>query len=163
MQNLRKIAPYEISSSMSNFNNNFKWKQYFELSLELAGVKNVEEITNITGDKKPRSEAKLRSSVSRAYYAAFCIARNYLRDELDDPRLKKQNNDVNEHQYVANELENSKDKILSKAGKDLSRLRIYRNQSDYDDSIRNIAATAEMSIRLADNVIRSINAKLPPE
>jgi uncharacterized protein (UPF0332 family) len=148
---------------MSNFNNNFKWKQYFELSLELAGVKNVEEITNITGDKKPRSEAKLRSSVSRAYYAAFCIARNYLRDELDDPRLKKQNNDVNEHQYVANELENSKDKILSKAGKDLSRLRIYRNQSDYDDSIRNIAATAEMSIRLADNVIRSINAKLPPE
>jgi hypothetical protein len=42
---------------------------------------------------------------------------------------------------------------MSKAGKDLSRLRIYRNQSDYDDSVRNIASTAEMSIRLADSII----------
>ena len=68
---------------------------------------------------------------------------------------------MNEHKYVADELNNSRDNILSKAGKDLSRLRIYRNQSDYDDNVRNIASTAEMSIRLADNIIRSINSKLP--
>jgi uncharacterized protein (UPF0332 family) len=146
---------------MSNFSNKFNWQDYFDLSLELANINNIEEVSNLTNDRKPRSEAHLRSSVSRAYYAAFCIARNYLRDELDDPRLKKQNNDVNEHQYVADELKNSRDKILNKAGTDLSRLRIYRNQSDYDDSIRNITSTAEMSIRLADNIIRSINAKLP--
>ena len=146
---------------MSNFNNKFDWRDYFDLSLELAGINSVEEVSDITKDQKSRSESHLRSSVSRAYYAAFCIARNYLRDELDDPRLKKQNNDVNEHKYVADELNNSRDKTLSKAGKDLSRLRIYRNQSDYDDSVRNIASTAEMSIRLADNIIRSIDSKLP--
>jgi uncharacterized protein (UPF0332 family) len=146
---------------MSNFNNKFNWRDYFDLSLELADINNLEEVSNITKDQKYRSESYLRSSVSRAYYAAFCIARNYLRDELDDPRLKKQNNDVNEHKYVADELNNSRDKILSKAGKDLSRLRIYRNQSDYDDIVRNIASTAEMSIRLADNIIQSINSKLP--
>jgi hypothetical protein len=102
---------------MLNFNNKFNWRDYFDLSLELAEIDNVEEVSNITKDRESRSESHLRSSVNRAYYAAFCIARNYLRDELDDPRLKKQNNDVNEHKYVADELNNSRDNILSKAGK----------------------------------------------
>jgi hypothetical protein len=71
---------------MSNFNNKFNWKDYFDLSLELADINNFEEVSNITKDQKYRSESHLRSSASRAYYAAFCIAINYLRDELDDQR-----------------------------------------------------------------------------
>jgi uncharacterized protein (UPF0332 family) len=144
---------------MSNFNK-FSWISYFKLSLELAGIKDVSELLNISKINNQQSEAHLRASISRAYYAAFCIARNYLRDDLDDPRLRKQNNDVNEHKYVADELTNSRDKILAKAGKDLSRLRIYRNQSDYDDNVKNILSTAEMSIRLADNIIKAIDSKL---
>jgi hypothetical protein len=61
---------------------------------------------------------------------------------------------------VANELLNNTDKSLNQAGRELSRLRIYRNQSDYDDTVRNIASTAEMSIRLADKIIQIINSKL---
>ena len=76
---------------MSNFN----WVDYFELSLNLAGISAISECSSISKGDNPRSEACLRASISRAYYAAFCIARNYLRDDLDDPRLKKQNNDVN--------------------------------------------------------------------
>jgi uncharacterized protein (UPF0332 family) len=143
---------------MSNFNR-FSWINYFELSLDLAGIKNLSELSNITKINQP--EASLRSSVSHAYYAAFCLSRNYLRDELYDPRLQKQNSDMNEHKYVADELLNNTDKSLNQAGRELSRLRIYRNQADYDDTVRNIASTAEMSIRLADKIIQIINSKLP--
>ena len=43
---------------------NFDWKKYLDLAEDLAQNKS--------------DEAKLRASVSRAYYAAFCNARNYM-------------------------------------------------------------------------------------
>jgi hypothetical protein len=134
----------------------FNWNDYFHLALNLAGINDISESSKISKGDDTVSEACLRASISRAYYAAFCLARNYLRDELDDPRLKKQNNDVNEHQYVADELSNSKDNRFSKAGKSLSRLRIYRNQADYEDSVINIRKNTEMSIKLADEIIKAI-------
>jgi uncharacterized protein (UPF0332 family) len=48
----------------------FDWSEYLKLAQELAGQ----------AVSPANKEAKLRSSVSRAYYAAFCKARNYLRD-----------------------------------------------------------------------------------
>jgi hypothetical protein len=53
---------------MSNFNK-FSWNDYFELSLNLAGIKNLSELANITKTNQP--EVNLRSAVSRTYYAAF--------------------------------------------------------------------------------------------
>lgn len=44
----------------------FEWIQYLNLAKELA--------------RSDNDEAKLRSSISRAYYAAFCNAKNYLED-----------------------------------------------------------------------------------
>lgn len=140
---------------MSNFSN-FNWNDYFELSLNLAGISDISECSKITESSHGKSNACLRASISRAYYAAFCIARNYLRDELDDPRLKRQNNDVNVHKYVSDELSNSPNRNLSKAGKDLSRLRINRNQADYEDNVRGIESKVAISIKLADDIIRSI-------
>jgi uncharacterized protein (UPF0332 family) len=145
---------------MSNFSNSFNWNDYFALSLHLVGISDISECSKVTKSDSIISEACLRASISRAYYAAFCIARNYLRDDLDDPRLKKQNNDVNEHKYVADELTNAQDRTLSKAGKSLSRLRIYRNQADYDDNVRSMKSNTEMSIKLADEIIRSIPTDL---
>jgi ribosomal protein S14 len=141
---------------MSNFSSTFNWNDYFTLSLNLVGISDISECSKITKSDSGISEACLRASISRAYYAAFCICRNYLRDDLDDPRLKKQNNDVNEHKYVAEELTNSPDRNLSKAGKNLTRLRIYRNQADYDDNVRGIKSNIQLSIQLADEIIRSI-------
>jgi hypothetical protein len=60
---------------------------------------------------------------------------------------------------VADELINITDKTLNQAGRDLGRLRIYRNQADYDDTVRNISSTTEMSIRLSDKIIQIINSK----
>ena len=144
---------------MSNFSN-FDWNDYFKLSLDLAGISDTSECSKISEGDCNKPEAYLRASISRAYYAAFCIARNYMRDELCDPRLnmKKKDNDINEHKYVADELTHSKDGNLSKAGKKLSRLRTYRNQADYDDNVRSIKSTAEISIKLADEIIRSISS-----
>lgn len=66
---------------------NFDWEEYFNLAKELAGT---------------TEEAKLRSAVSRAYYSAFCLARNYLRDIQQDPRLSRNKTyDINVHEYVA--------------------------------------------------------------
>ena len=65
----------------------FDWEEYFNLAQELAGT---------------NEEAKLRSAVSRAYYSAFCLARNYLRDIQQYPRLwRNKTYDINAHQYVA--------------------------------------------------------------
>ena len=52
----------------------FDWSEYFNLAQELAGTS---------------EEAKLQSAVSRAYYSVFCLARNYLRDIQQDPRLSR--------------------------------------------------------------------------
>lgn len=72
---------------MSNLSK-FNWTDYFKLALDLAGINDVSESSQISKGDNCKSEACLRASISRAYYAAFCIARNYLRDVLDDPRLK---------------------------------------------------------------------------
>ncbi len=49
----------------------FDWSQYFDVSRELA-----DQARNAPA---PLQEARLRSSISRAYYALFGQARNYLR------------------------------------------------------------------------------------
>jgi hypothetical protein len=53
---------------MSNFNK-FSWNDYFELSLNLAGIKNLSELANITKTNQP--EANLRSAVSRKVATRF--------------------------------------------------------------------------------------------
>jgi len=49
----------------------FDWREYFKLSQFLQG-----QGVSFT------QEAAFRCAVSRAYYAAFCHARNYARDRL---------------------------------------------------------------------------------
>lgn len=46
----------------------FDWSQYFQLALEL-----IKE-----SDEPASEEAKSRAAISRAYYAVFCRARNFI-------------------------------------------------------------------------------------
>jgi len=48
----------------------FDWSEYLSVAQELASGANT----------SANKEAKLRSAISRAYYAAFILARSYLRD-----------------------------------------------------------------------------------
>ena len=123
----------------------FDWSEYFNLAKELA---------------ETSKEAELRSAVSRAYYSAFCLARNYLRDIQQYPRLwRNKTYDINAHQYVAEKFiyNQSKSQIMIEIGKDLSRLRKMRNKADYEDTIFNLKREAKTALMLAQNIISALS------
>lgn len=98
-------------------------------------------------------ETKLRSSVSRAYYAAFCIARNYLRDIKGQPVSPG----VEAHTYVRDEFRRSPHRLFRKIGNNLDRLRRYRNKVDYDDSVTGLPSMVVMALMLAQQVISTLD------
>ncbi|HSF73228.1 MAG TPA: HEPN domain-containing protein [Microcoleus sp.] len=123
----------------------FDWSEYFNLAKELA---------------ETTKEAELRSAVSRAYYSAFCLARNYLRDIQQGSRLSRNKTyDINAHQYVADEFihHQSKSQTMIEIGKDLSRLRKMRNKADYEDTMFNLKREARTALMLAQNIISALS------
>lgn len=136
----------------------FDWFKDYDLAKQLAGVNLINTDDSANNSQLQISEAKLRSSISRAYYGAFCIARNYLRDVLLDPRLSKARDSINEHQYVADEfrLNNAKNKKMVEIGNDLGRLRILRNKADYEDNVHNLEKEVSYALKLAENIFTKI-------
>ena len=124
----------------------FDWSEYFYLAKELA---------------ETSEEAELRSAVSRAYYSAFCLARNYLRDTEQDPQLSPNKTyDGNVHQYVAEQFihHQSKSQTMIEIGKDLIRLRKMRNKADYEDTIfNNWLKEASYALMLAEKIISALS------
>jgi uncharacterized protein (UPF0332 family) len=73
------------------------------------------------------TEAEWRSAVSRAYYAAFHIARKIMSQcGFSVPRGDRA------HAYIWLRLSNSKNATVEKAGRDLQAVRGSRNWADYD-------------------------------
>jgi uncharacterized protein (UPF0332 family) len=113
----------------------FDWCCYLSLAKDLAS------------DNK--DEARLRSSISRAYYAAFCTARNYLRD-VEQKAIP----DENVHSYVIGQFyalgrrNNGK-----KLAMELRRLRNDRNRADYDDSVGGLPFMCNDALIRAERVI----------
>lgn len=123
----------------------FNWAEYLHLAEELTGIAN-----SIAGE-----EARLRSTISRAYYAAFIRARNYLRhQDLDLPR----NGDV--HRYVRDYFDRSSNELHRMIANDLARLRISRNRADYDDIMTQLPVLARMSLKLAARVLANLDELL---
>ncbi|WP_449416999.1 HEPN domain-containing protein [Phormidium nigroviride] len=129
----------------------FDWSEYFNLAQELAAISSNNSTAN--------QEAKLRSAVSRAYYAVFCLARNYLRDVEQDPRLSSNKTyDINDHQYVAEEFifNHLKSQKITDIGRDLTRLRQMRNKADYADTIFNLLKDVKTALKLAQNIMTTL-------
>jgi uncharacterized protein (UPF0332 family) len=120
----------------------FDWTEYLNLAQELAGQ----------ATKPASKEARLRSSVSRAYYATFCEARNHLRDVEGHSILST--GEV--HGYVRDEFKNSADRLKRQIGINLDRLRVYRNKVDYDDSVTGLSSMVTMSLKLARKIISAL-------
>src|SRR2546430_15944805 len=73
------------------------------------------------------SESEWRSAASRAYYAAFHVARELLSDlRFLVPRADRA------HQYLTFRLSNCGDAAVIAAGRNLETLRRLRNRADYD-------------------------------
>ena len=112
----------------------FSWHQYFELAQQLFDESN---------NNKQLSEALLRSSISRAYYASHCLARNFL---LTVRELPLPEDNENTHNWVIEQIRNDEDSEIRKINIKLTRLRVDRNKADYDDSVRSLQSMAQGAI-----------------
>jgi uncharacterized protein (UPF0332 family) len=121
----------------------FDWTEYYTLAQELIG----------TSTAPANIEAKMRAAISRLYYAAFCRARNYLRDRegLVIPAGARA------HRFVRDTFRNSQDRIRQKVGDRLDKLRVYRNRADYDDTFDALTLLARVNLTWAQIVILTID------
>jgi uncharacterized protein (UPF0332 family) len=99
------------------------------------------------------AEAEWRSAVSRAYYAAFHVARRLFQQcGFTVPRAEKA------HTYLAFRLTNSGHAEVQTAGRNLDILRTQRNQADYDfhHPYNQVRATAQ--VKVAREIIQALEA-----
>jgi uncharacterized protein (UPF0332 family) len=116
----------------------FDWYQYLVLAEYLYDNR----------DTFPDREACLRAAISKAYYAAFCLARNYARD-LDRLVLDESAQD---HGSVKKHYIRAPDPKNRQVGNSLDRLRDLRNQADYSDTIDKLEDLAKAAISQSKQV-----------
>ena len=119
----------------------FNWSEYLDLAQQLAGKAKI----------SATQESRLRSAISRGYYAAFIQARNYLRDR-EGLTIPTQNT----HEYVINQFRNNSDLDRQEIGNILKRLKIRRNKADYDDTFSDLQVVTQKSLKLAAKIIAKL-------
>ena len=98
-------------------------------------------------------EAEWRSAVSRAYYAAFHVARRLLQSmNFRVPQADRA------HAYLWLRLANAGHPDVQIAGTRLNDLRGERNRADYDDRRPMRQATAAKHVQTAAEVVRTLDA-----
>jgi uncharacterized protein (UPF0332 family) len=125
---------------------------YLVLAKELLISNSLEQELKTNENIK---EAYCRTIISRAYYAAFCTARNYLRDTL---QLKI--NKVDVHSFVITEFKaQRKLKNSHNISNALFSLRKYRNMADYDDICKiGLDRIAQQAVKDSEMIIGFISA-----
>jgi len=119
----------------------FDWSHYMTLAKQLASC----------SPQDPIAEAKQRSAISRAYYSVFIPARAH--SYREHPLLQSDKR----HKSVINHFKkNSVDEIRRRIGKQLNRLRLWRNRADYEDKVPNLAWRADSAVNLADETAKLI-------
>ena len=120
----------------------FNWREYLFFA----------RFTKDLADKDFSREASQRCAVSRAYFAAFCCARNFavangfvIRDGDDRAKIHTQ---IREHFR--------KDAPRRHLAGSLDRLRQWRNNCDYDNEVPNIEFVVEGSFREAEKILDSV-------
>ncbi len=116
------------------------WRDFLSLAVQLAAG---------TG------EADWRTAASRAYYAAFHVARQLLSDlGFVVPRADAA------HRYLSLRLSNCGETTLEASGRNLETLRRLRNRADYDTRPPFPSNEAEAAVRLAENIIQVLDGAL---
>ncbi len=99
------------------------------------------------------TEADWRTAISRAYYAAFHIARHlFAALNFKVPRADRA------HQYLVFRLSNSGEPAAEQAGRDLETLRRLRNRADYDETPAPTQAQAAAAVQTAEGIIQALDA-----
>lgn len=98
------------------------------------------------------TEAHWRSAISRAYYAAFHVARQLLGDlGFRTPRADQA------HAYLWLRLSNCGDPQIQIAGQRLRDLRSERNRADYDIDVPLLQTTAAVQVRIGEQLIQLLD------
>jgi len=116
----------------------FDWSQFLLVAEDLSSQSRG----------RASHEARLRSALSRAYYAAFCQARNYLRDRHGHtipPAARA-------HGYASAAFLTSSDRRWTEIGARLDSMRRRRNLADYADIVNNLIQVARSELRSARRV-----------
>ncbi len=129
----------------------FVWERYLDLAKELSGQT---ENDGRELNRVPIQEAKLRSAISRSYYAAFCKARNYLRDIEGDKNIPKTGA---AHRHVRKKFMESNDRTRKTIGESLTRLIDSRRKADYEDVFSGLNPTAKAALILSETIINNLN------
>ena len=120
----------------------FDWSDYLDLARALSGPHGPSVSVQL-------SEATSRSAVSRAYYAAFCHARNYAQRHLG----YVSNNAPSDHGTLRQHYSLHGMKSVADS---LDKLRGWRNQCDYRDVVNALQTIVRRSLREADSVINQL-------
>jgi len=117
----------------------FDWKLYVQLSDELITAQKTQVL----------QEARLRSAISRAYYGAFGIARNFLLDRgTNVPQGST-------HKFVREQYLNSLNREEKKIGNNLGALWENRKDADYEGGatvdINRAITSYELATRILDS------------
>lgn len=136
---------------------NFAWEKYLELAEGLFKVDLA----------KTDEEARWRSAISRSYYYAFLIARNYLRDVEEHPPVQSGST----HLWVQEQFETiltldstETDKTRHKIYTILNRMHTNRKTADYEDSFDlkglapNLEKLTETEIKQAKKIKDLLNS-----
>lgn len=124
----------------------FDWNQYYELAKSLADR-----------DGSPSAEARKRSAISRAYYAALIQARQKASDRTGDdiPR-------GGTHHWTIKKYQKDPVPEAKRIGSHLKRLKKRRERADYENSVPRLDSELESALQEAGTLLSRING-LPNE
>jgi uncharacterized protein (UPF0332 family) len=116
----------------------FNWNEFLNLACHLAGQTSI----------RYSEEAAKRTSVSRAYYAAFCSARNHAKINQGF----KPGQAAEDHRRLREHFKNLGG-IWVEVSEHLDDLRKWRNRCDYDDIVLGLDDLVLEAIPIAERVL----------
>ena len=122
----------------------FDWSEYLSLAQELSGM----EVAVPAG-----VEARQRVVISRAYYAAFCVAREYW---LAQGRAIPRNGRA--HVSVRTEFSSSRDPRCRQLERKLKNLHENRKSADYENRLAGLTQMTEASLFLSAEIITQVRS-----
>jgi uncharacterized protein (UPF0332 family) len=112
----------------------FDWADYLTFAEEIA--------------QRP-DEAALRSAISRAYYSAYCKARNHLSQSGVNVRTSS-------HKWLWDNFRMSDDEDIRSLGLTGDRLRMARNRADYDNVFSDLNSAVLTALPRARQIVQAV-------
>jgi len=120
----------------------FDWSEYLSVAKHLQQHESNRNFS---------AEAGLRSAISRAYYAAFCHARNFAQQYQDfKPTAGPQDHKLLRKHFIQIQQ--------TSIASNLNELRQWRNKCDYNNSVENLDQLIEAAIQRAEDIFNELNS-----